>query len=163
MFFPPLLLLILCAWSAEFTAPRSSANENVAYQDILKAELSWENANLHHDDAALREVLAPEFVQINEDGSVTPRDEAIAKLRGSTNQPQQCKVDKRTIVIHGDTAILTAEYIEVGRSPKGYYRVVLNIADVFRCSQRTWKGEVGYSHLVDLKSGESSPLPLEKN
>ena len=157
-----LSLFILGGYSTPSSRPKSSGinTDSAVYEKVLKAETLWEDANLHRDGAALAKVLSPQFVQINEDGSVTARDEALAKLQSSGNRPAAYRIDKRKIVIHTDTTILTAEYTEVGQSPKGYYRVVLNIADVFRYSHGEWKGEVGYAHIVDLKSGQSAPIPL---
>lgn len=158
-----MLLVILALLTASYhvSAQESQRTDREAeYVEVLKAESTWEIASLHHDGAALANILSPEFVQIAEDGSVIPRDEAIAKLQASKNEPTEYKIEKRKIQIQGDTAILTAEYTEVGHSPKGYYRVVLNIADVFRHSGDTWKGNVGYAHLVNLKSGEPKALAL---
>jgi hypothetical protein len=161
--FPVILMVALWSPDSALTPRISDENKNTQCDSVLKAELSWETANLHHDGAALSKLLSPEFVQINEDGSVTSRDEAIAKLQASGNQPKEYKIEDRNIRVYGHVAILTAQYTEIGQSPRGYYRVVLKIADVFRYSQGVWKGEVGYAHLVDLKSSQPSPLPLNEH
>lgn len=156
-------LILLLLWTFIIFPYGTAGKERPdAYAEVLKSESYWEAANLHHDGAALTKVLLPEFVQINEDGTVMSRDEGIAKLQASGNRPSEYKVENRKIEIKGETAVLTAQYTEVGQSPKGHYRVVLKIADVFRYSQREWRGEVGYAHLVDVKSGQPNALPLNE-
>lgn len=102
----------------------------------------------------------PDFVRINEDGSVVYRDESLGKMAASKSHATASKVEKRVIKIHGDTAPLTATYTEVGQSPAGYYRVVLHIADIYRCANGKWRGSVGYGHIVEMKSGQPKPLGL---
>lgn len=142
-----------------FAVPSSGLRNR--YPEVIKAEAEWDSANLHRDAVALRHILLPEFVQINQDGTIVTRDQGIELLLGSQSHPQSSKVEKRSIRIQADTAVLTAVYTEVGRSPKGFYRVVLNIADVFRYSSGAWKGAVGYAHLVQLQSGQPQALKLD--
>ncbi len=130
------------------------------YDQLVKMEAAWDAANLHRDIAALNRVLAPDFVQINEDGSVVYRADALGKMAASTTHATASKAENRIIKIDGDTAVLTAVYTEVGQSPKGYYRVVLNIADIYRYTKGEWRGSVGYGHIVELKSGQPKPLAL---
>ena len=155
--------LVFALWSSQQMAVAIASNELPTQNEpLLEAERSWETANLHHDVAGLESVLSPAFVQINEDGSVTPRNEAIKALAASANHPKDYKIENRQIQINGDTAVITAEYTETGQSPKGYYRVTLKIADIFRYSQGTWIGIVGYAHLVRLNSGQPNPLSLNE-
>jgi hypothetical protein len=157
------LLAILAIWphySGRGALAASMQAQNDPSELIIKTETAWEDANLHRDKDALKRLLAPEFVQINEDGTVIPRDEALERLILSRSRPKESKVERRVIKVIGDTAILTAVYTEIGQSPKGFYRVVLNIADVFRYSGGAWKGSVGYGHIVELKSGEPEPSKL---
>ncbi|MHB8410524.1 MAG: nuclear transport factor 2 family protein [Candidatus Acidiferrales bacterium] len=150
------VMLLMLARLSDASARAAGAR----YDQLVKTEAAWDAANLHRDIAGLKRVLAPDFVQINEDGSVVYRDEALEKMAGSKSHATASKVEKRVIKIHGDTAVITAIYTEVGKSPKGYYRVVLRIADIYRYAKGEWKGSVGYGHVIELKSGQAKALAL---
>src|SRR6266404_8664872 len=69
------LLLLLAFSVAQEKDPR--------YQQLLQAEAAWDEADANHDAKALAEILAPEFVTIHEDGSISTFEEG---LKGASAQ-----------------------------------------------------------------------------
>ena len=130
------------------------------YQQLLKAEAAWDEAEANHDSKALAEILAPEFVSIHEDGSISTLQEAQKGAPAQAGHGAAHKVEKRVIKIQGDIATLTGVYTEVGQTPRGYYKVTYNIADVYRYQGGRWRGLVGYGHVVSSKSGQAQPQSL---
>ena len=146
------LLLLLAFCVAQEKDPR--------YQQLLQAEAAWDEADANHDAKALAEILAPEFVTIHEDGSISTPQEALQGASAQAGHATAHKVEKRVIKIQGDIATITGVYTEVGQSPKGFYKAVYNIADVYRYQGSRWRGLVGYGHVVTFKSGQAQPQSL---
>lgn len=129
--------------------------------DVVRVEAKWDAANAAHDVAALRSVLFTSFSQINADASVTALPELLHRLAQSANHVLAHKVTGRRVRFEGDSATLTARYTEVGRSPRGYYRATIDIADIYRCSGDGWRGAVGFARVVKVVSGQSRPPPID--
>jgi len=116
---------------------------------ILQTERLWDEANLHHDVAALKHLLAPQFVQITEEGHVISREVALRELSSKPPTGAAYRISHSSVIVSRPYATVNATYTEVGRGTHGWYRVVLRIADVYAFDRR-WRGLVGYAHVVSL-------------
>lgn len=117
--------------------------------DLLAAEKTWIDANLHHDVTRLRAVLSPAFVQITKSGMVIGREPALKALAAQPATGRAYRLSRQEVVVRGDIASVSAIYTEIGTGQHGAYRVILQIADIYRHSKQ-WRGLVGYAHLIAL-------------
>jgi hypothetical protein len=63
------LLVALVTWSTAGPTGHARRTTDTRYDQLVQTEAAWDAANLHHDIAALRRLLAPDFIQINRTGA----------------------------------------------------------------------------------------------
>ena len=86
-------------------------------QALIALENQWAKASKAADGAGVGALLAPEFVQLDSDGSLRTRTEIVARVKGGkwvTNDISDMKV-----VVHGDTAIVTGLWVGKGTDGSG--------------------------------------------
>ena len=86
-------------------------------QALIALENQWGKAGKAGDGAAVGALLAPDFVQLDSDGTLRTKAEIVARTQGGkwvSNEVSDMKV-----VAHGDTAIVTGSWAGKGTDGTG--------------------------------------------
>lgn len=112
------VLVLAVNWTIAATAARATGTDETAHTEtaVMAVDQHWMDAELDGDTAWLDAMLLPEYRSVGADGKVHPKAAIVAhaaKNRG--NDAERRKVDAwqkahpsgQSVVIHGNTAILT--------------------------------------------------------
>ena len=72
-------------------------------QQVLVLEDEWIEAEIRHDEAALRRIMDDRYTVNHSDGTTAGKEAEIARLLASNMI--SASLDKRTVVVQGDTAV----------------------------------------------------------
>jgi len=92
-----------------------AAQSQVASDDsarILSLENAWNQAEVKHDVAAMRMLLADTFVYTDDDGSFMNKTQWLSHLDSGSDQYELLGNSSMKVGLYGDTAVVTGEYRE---------------------------------------------------
>jgi ketosteroid isomerase-like protein len=116
-----LFLLLFCLAFALHS--RSQNNTSDDEGRILALETAWNHAEQTKDAAALEQLLSPQLVYIDYDGSISNKEEFLASVKSEGLAPEQITNEQQTVHVFGDCAVVTGIYREKGtRKGKSYNR-----------------------------------------
>lgn len=81
---------------------------------ILALETAWNHAEQKKDVAALDQLLSPQFVSTDYDGSFATKQEFLASVKSESLAPEQITNEEQTARVFGDCAVVTGIYREKG-------------------------------------------------
>jgi len=99
--------------------------------ELLALEARWDSAVVRKDIAALERILAPSFVFIGADGSVSSRSEMLAALQAPDLVIDPFETRDVQVRLYGGTAILTGWFEQTGRFQGRAYRSRSRYTDVY--------------------------------
>jgi ketosteroid isomerase-like protein len=140
------------AWPAKPQAskpaiPRSERHETK--HEIDQMEETWRNAALHHDSAAMADLLSDDYIGISASGTLQSKDETLAGLRAGLLQFTQLDLSDRKVRFYGQTALVTSRAEVTGSGSSGPISGSYRYTRVYvRDSQGKWK----------IVSFEASPI-----
>src|SRR6476661_2239979 len=107
---PVLMGLVLCfaVCSAGFAA--NPADES----KILALENAWNQAQLHHDAAALDQLLPASFVNTDYDGTVMNKAQFLADLKDPDYHATLIANDEARVISYSNAAIVVGTYHSKG-------------------------------------------------
>lgn len=94
---------------------------SVAAQDetrVMAMEAAWNRAELHNDAAAVKLLLADDFVMTTAEGGQLNKAEIIASVKDNSYHPDVLESSDMVVHQHANTAIVIGNYHEKG-SEKG--------------------------------------------
>jgi ketosteroid isomerase-like protein len=141
------LLLFLLA----FVILPHGRSQNTASGDegrILALENAWNHAEQSKDVAALDQLLAPELVYIDYDGSLMNKGEFLASVKTEGLSPAQIVNEKQTALVFGDCAVVTGIYREKGTSNGKPYTRRGRFTDTWVKANGTWRCVASQSTLM---------------
>lgn len=83
--------------------PQSSAKDDAGR--IVALEQAWNRAIEAKDTKALDQILAPTFVGVETDGSLSRKGEFLASIKDPSYQPAEAVYEDIRAEIYGDTAV----------------------------------------------------------
>ena len=101
------LFLLTAALAAFFAAP--SAAQNATSDEggrVLGLENAWNHAVESKDTKALDMLLAPTFVAVEIDGSVSSKSEFLAGIKAPEYQPTQAVNEQISVQVYGNAAVV---------------------------------------------------------
>jgi ketosteroid isomerase-like protein len=107
--------LFLLLFSLTFA--RHSCSQNNTSDDegrILALETAWNHAEQTKDAAALDQLLSPQFVSVDYDGSSSTKEEYLASVKSEGLAPELITNEQQTVRVFGDCAVVTGIYREKG-------------------------------------------------
>ena len=104
-----LAFAIALVWAAAFAQDTSR---------VIAMENAWNRAELHNDAAAVRLLLADDFIMTTAEGSQLDKQQIVASVLDSSYRPDALESSDMTVHQHGNTAVVTGIYHEKG-SDKG--------------------------------------------
>src|ERR1700732_177702 len=103
-------LFLLCSVSV----PRNPAQTEGDESQIIAFENLWNQMQMAHDDNAMGQMLDPDFVLTDYDGSVLNKAQFLASIRDRSNQlPTEVSQDMK-LHHHGDTVVVIGATHEKG-------------------------------------------------
>ena len=101
-----LALALACSLAAVTSAPvfaQTSAKDDA--NRIIALEQAWNRAIEAKDTKSLDQLLAPTFVAVDIDGSLTRKGEFLASIKDPSYQPAEAVYENIRAEIYGDTAV----------------------------------------------------------
>jgi len=115
---------------------------------ILALETAWNHAEQAKDVAALDQLLAPEIVYIDYDGSLLNKEGFLASIKSEGLSPAQIVNETQRAVVFGDCAIVTGIYREKGTSNGKPYSRRGRFTDTWVKINNTWRCVASQSTLI---------------
>ncbi len=115
---------------------------------VLALETAWNHAEQSKDVAALDQLLAPELVYIDYDGSIMTKAEFLAAAKSEGLSPEQIVNEKQTAIVFGDCAVVTGIYREKGMSKGRPYIRRGRFTDTWVKNGETWQCVASQSTLI---------------
>jgi ketosteroid isomerase-like protein len=106
----PLVALLACAGMSSGFAPGDADSD--AGAKILAMEHMWAQAYVSKDPKALERILDDAFVNVDSDGKLQTKGDALAEVRTST--ALQFLTESMAVQLHGSTAIVTGIFLIKG-------------------------------------------------
>jgi ketosteroid isomerase-like protein len=102
--------------TSAFAFAQSSAKDDAAR--IIALEHTWNRAIEAKDTKALDQLLAPTFVAVDTDGSLTRKGEFLAGIKAPSYQPAEASYEDIRAEVYGDTAV-TVGIFRIRETQKG--------------------------------------------
>jgi len=115
---------------------------------ILALETAWNHAEQNKDVAALDQLLAPQLVYIDYDGSISTKQEFLANVKSEGLSPEQITNDQQTVHVYGDCAVVTGIYREKGVNKGKPYSRRGRFTDTWVKMNDTWQCVASQSTLI---------------
>jgi ketosteroid isomerase-like protein len=121
---------------------------------ILALETAWNHAEQTKDVAALDQLLAPQLVYIDYDGSFSTKQEFLATIKGEGLTPEQIVNEQQTAHVFGDCAVVTGIYREKGVNKGKPYSRRGRFTDTWVKVNGTWQCVASQSTLIQHDTGK---------
>jgi len=115
---------------------------------ILALETAWNQAEKNKDAAALDQLLAPQLVYIDYDGSISTKQEFLANIKSEGLSPEQIVNEQQTAHVYGECAIVTGVYREKGTNKGKPYTRRGRFTDTWVKLNGTWQCVASQSTLI---------------
>jgi ketosteroid isomerase-like protein len=115
---------------------------------ILALETAWNHAEQAKDVAALDQLLAPQLVYIDYDGSLSSKREFLASVQSKGVSPEQIINEQQTAHVFGDCAVVTGIYREKGTNNGKPYNRRGRFTDTWVKVNGTWQCVASQSTLM---------------
>jgi hypothetical protein len=141
---PVLMGLVLCfaVCSAGFAA--NPADES----KILALENAWNQAQLHHDAAALDQLLPASFVNTDYDGTVMNKAQFLADLKDPAYQVSLVANQDVKIYSYSNAAVVTGTYHTKGKYKGRPFEHWGRFTDTWLFQDATWQCVASHSSLI---------------
>jgi ketosteroid isomerase-like protein len=135
--FAALLLITLLAVS--FAAPPATAQGSDATAKILALENKWNVAYQQRDVAAMSSILADDFIITVEDGNTYSKSGYIAHAGDTRTKVEVSELLDMKVRLHGNTAVVTGQYHEVGTEKGKRYEYHDRLTDTWMFLDGRWQ------------------------
>jgi len=132
-----MLFSILLA--APFAAPPATAQGSDAAAKILALENKWNVAYQQRDVASMSSLLADEFIITVEDGNTYSKSGYIAHAGDNRTKVEVSELLDMKVRLHGNTAIVTGQYHEVGTEKGKTYEYHDRLTDTWMFLDGRWQ------------------------
>jgi uncharacterized protein (TIGR02246 family) len=118
----------------------SSAQQKSADEDkIVALEKKWAESYKQRDISNLSSLLAEDFVITVEDGNTYGKEGYISHSADSSVQVEKAELSDLRVRLHGNTAVVTGAYHEVGASKGKRYEYRDRLTDVWMKQDGNWR------------------------
>lgn len=115
---------------------------------ILALETAWNHAEQSKDIAALDQLLSPQLVYVDYDGSISTKEEFLASVKSEGLAPEQITNEQQTAHVFGDCAVVTGIYREKGVNKGKPYNRRGRFTDTWVKVNGTWQCVASQSTLI---------------
>jgi ketosteroid isomerase-like protein len=103
--------LLLFAVAAGATQPANAMHRGERHEsrhEIDQMELSWRDALVHRNAAAMDSLLSEDYIAITANGTLQTKDQALANLRTGAVHLASIEFSDRKVRFYGQTALVTS-------------------------------------------------------
>lgn len=115
---------------------------------ILALETAWNHAEQNKDVTALDQLLSPQLVYVDYDGSISTKQEFLANVKSEGLSPEQITNEQQTAHVFGDCAVVTGIYREKGVNKGKPYSRRGRFTDTWVKTKGTWQCVASQSTLM---------------
>jgi ketosteroid isomerase-like protein len=115
---------------------------------ILALETAWNHAEQKKDVAALDQLLSPQLVYIDYDGSISNKQEFLANVKSESLSPDQITNEQQVAHVFGDCAVVTGIYREKGTNKGKPYNRRGRFTDTWVKTNASWQCVASQSTLI---------------
>jgi len=128
----------------------SYSQSNLSYDEgrLLALENAWNQAEQNKDVGTLDQLLAPQLVYIDYDGSLQSKQEFLATARATDLHPEQITNEQQSAHVFGDCAVITGVYRERGIYKGKPYTRRGRFTDTWVKINGTWQCVASQSTLI---------------
>lgn len=119
---------------------------------VLALETAWNHAEQTKDVAALDQLLAPQLVSTDYDGSTATKQEFLANVKSAGLEPEQIVNEEQNAHVFGDCAVVTGIYHEKGLNKGKRYNRRGRFTDTWVKMNNTWQCVASQSTLIQHAS-----------
>ncbi|MGH3144506.1 MAG: nuclear transport factor 2 family protein [Rubrobacter sp.] len=83
---------------------------SAAAEEVLRAEREWLLAHLRLDVPALEGLMAPDYAQIDSEGSVVGREQVLDSFRSGERGWSEAHSDEHSVRVYGNTAVVVGRW-----------------------------------------------------
>jgi ketosteroid isomerase-like protein len=135
--FVAMLLTILLV--VPFGAPPATAQGSDAAAKILALKNKWNTAYQQRDVAAMSSILADDFIITVEDGNTYSKSGYIAHAGDTRTKVEVSELLDMKVRLHGNTAVVTGQYHEVGTEKGKRYEYHDRLTDTWMFLDGRWQ------------------------
>lgn len=106
----PLILLA----AATVVSGQSKSGRNSVEQTLIQMEHDWSEADLHKDAAALKRILADDWIGIDFEGTVLNKQQALVGIVSDSGSLETTVLRDMKVRVYGNTAVVTGIDTETG-------------------------------------------------
>jgi ketosteroid isomerase-like protein len=122
-----------------FGAPPATAQGSDAAAKILALENKWNTAYQQRDVAAMSSILADDFIITVEDGNTYSKSGYIAHAGDTRTKVDVSELLDMKVRLHGNTAVVTGQYHEVGTEKGKRYEYHDRLTDTWMFLDGRWQ------------------------
>lgn len=123
---------------------------------VLALETAWNHAEQTKDVGALDQLLAPEFLSTDYDGSIETKKEFLASVKREGLEPEQIINEEQHVHVFGDCAVVTGIYREKGMNKGKPYNRRGRFTDTWLKVNDTWQCVASQSTLIQHGAGTAT-------
>jgi ketosteroid isomerase-like protein len=135
-----LLLILAISAFGQQADPRESK--------LMVLERMWNEAQVHHDAAALDALVSSRFVNTEYDGEVTNKRQFLADVRDPQFKPALANIQDVKMNFFGDTAVVTGTYHTQGTYQGRSYDHVGRFTDTWVMDMGKWQCVASHTSLL---------------
>ncbi len=106
---------------------------------VVAMENAWNHAELHNDAAAVRLLLADDFVMTTAEGGQLNKSEIVESVANASYRPDLLESSEMVVHQHGNTAVVTGLYREKGRDKGKAYEQRGRFTDTWMFMDGRWQ------------------------
>ena len=145
--------LSLCAAMLVIAATLQGAAQNASDEAgrVLGLENAWGHAIEAKDTKALDQLLAPTFLAVEIDGSVSSKAEFLAGIKAPEYQPSQAVNEQINVQIYGNSAVVVGIFRVKGTEKGKSYVHRERFIDTWIKHDRSWQCVASSATLITTK------------
>jgi ketosteroid isomerase-like protein len=141
-------LTLICFSLVVALRSRSQSTTSEDEGRILALETAWNRAEQAKDAAALDQLLSPQLVSTDYDGSISDKQEFLANVKRAGLLPEQITNEQQTAHVFGDCAVVTGIYREKGVNKGKPYSRRGRFTDTWVKTNGSWQCVATQSTLI---------------
>ena len=138
-----LLFIALVAAPLPAQSPRSEAETK-----ILALENAWNQAQIHHDAAALSTLLPETFVYTDYDGSVLTKTQFLADLKDPNYDATLVANENEHVFTYNNSAVVTGTYHTKGKYKGKPFEHWGRFTDMWVFQNNLWQCVASHTNLI---------------
>jgi ketosteroid isomerase-like protein len=115
---------------------------------VLDLEIAWNRAEQSKDTVALDQLLSPQFLSTDYDGSISNKQEFLASIKRDGLVPEQITNEEQTAHVFGACAVVTGIYREKGVNKGKPYSRRGRFTDTWVKTNGSWQCVASQSTLI---------------